>query len=182
MHCDARPMTPLTGWRSEIEDALTDMRAAGTANIAEGIMWGWRALSPTEPLTEGRPYDQDNNRKYMIVMGRGANSIEGLRNINESWYSAYGFAANNRLNPSSHTTTSLENSMDETARAACRGATDSGIKVLTIGFGAGSAQTTSMLKYCASEPHDAYSAETGDELLAIFESFGREMVQLRVAG
>jgi Flp pilus assembly protein TadG len=182
MHCDAQPMTALTGWRSEIDDAITDMRAAGTANVAEGIMWGWRALSPDEPLTEGRPYDQDNNRKYMIVMARGANSIEGLRNINESWYSAYGFAANNRLNPNSHTTTSLENSMDETARAACRGAKDSGIKVLTIGFGASSAQTRSMLQYCASEPHDAYNAETGDELLAIFESFGREMVQLRVAG
>jgi Flp pilus assembly protein TadG len=182
MHCDAQPLTPLTGLRSDIEDAIADMRAVGTANVGEGIMWGLRALSPDAPLTEGRPYDQANNRKFIIVMARGANWIEGLRNINESWYSAYGFAANNRLNPSSHTTTSLENSMDETTRAACRGATDSGIKVLTIGFGASSAQTRSMLKYCASEPHDAYNAETGDELLAIFESFGREMVQLRVAG
>jgi hypothetical protein len=39
-----------------------------------------------------------------------------------------------------------------------------------------------MLRYCASEPHDAYSAETGEELLQIFEAFAREMVQLRVAG
>jgi Flp pilus assembly protein TadG len=182
MHCDAQPLTALTGWRSEIEDAITDMRAAGTANIAEGVMWGWRALSPGEPLPEGRLYNQANNRKYIIVMARGANSNVGLRNINESWYSAWGFAANNRLNPNSHTTTSLENSMDQTARAACRGVKDSGIKVLTIGFGAGNAQTRSLLQYCASEPHDAYSAETGAELLNLFESFARELVQLHVAG
>jgi hypothetical protein len=182
LHCDAQPLTPLTGWRSEIEDAITAMRAAGTANVAEGVMWGWRALSPGLPLPEGRPYNQANNKKYMIVMGRGANWNEGLRNINKSWYSAWGFAANNRLNPRSHTTTALENSMDQTARAACRGANDSGIKILTIGFGASSAQTRSMLQYCASSPHDAYSAETGDELLNIFESFARELVQLRVAG
>jgi hypothetical protein len=182
MHCDAQPLTALTGWRSEIEDAITAMRAAGTANIADGIMWGWRALSPTEPLPEGRPYNQPNNRKYIIVMARGANWNVGLDNINKSWYSAWGFAANNRLNPNSHTTTALENSMDQTTRAACRGANDSGIKILTIGFGASSAQTQSMLQYCASEPHDAYSAETGDELLNIFESFARELVQLRVAG
>jgi hypothetical protein len=182
MHCDARPITPLTGWRSEIEDAITAMRAAGTANAAEGVMWGWRALSPGEPLPEGRPYGQANNRKYMIVMGRGADWNEGLRNINESWYSAWGFAANNRLNPNSHTTTSLENSMDQTARAACRGAADSGIKVLTIGFGASSAQTRSMLQYRASTPKDAYDADTGDELRNIFESIAKEMVQLHVAG
>jgi Flp pilus assembly protein TadG len=182
MHCDAQPLTPLTGWRSDIEDAITDMRAAGTANVAEGAMWGWRALSPGEPLPEGRPYNQGNNRKYMIVMARGANWNQGLRNINKSWYSAWGFAANNRLNPKSHTTSALENSMDETTRAACRGVKDSGIKVLTIGFGASSAQTRSMLQYCASKPHDAYSAETGDELLNLFESIARELVQLRVAG
>jgi Flp pilus assembly protein TadG len=182
MHCDAQPMTPLTGDRTRIGDAIDAMRAAGTANVAEGVMWGWRALSPSEPLPEGRPYNQANNKKYMIVMARGANWNKGLRNINKSWYSAWGFAANNRLNPNSHTTTSLENSMDETSRAACRGVKDSGIKVLTIGFGASDAQTRSMLKYCASGPHDAYDAETGEELLNIFESLAREMVQLRVAG
>ena len=118
----------------------------------------------------------------MIVMARGANWNKGLRNINQSWYSAWGFAVNNRLNSDSHTTSSLENSMDETARAACRGVKDSGIKVLTIGFGASDAHTRSMLQYCASGPHDAYSAETGEELLNIFGSLGREMVQLHVAG
>lgn len=182
MLCDAQPITPLTGWRSEIEDAITAMRASGTANVAEGVMWGWRALSPSEPLPEGRPYNQANNRKYMIVMARGANRIEGLRNINKSWFSAWGFAANNRLNPTSHTTSALQNSMDETTRAACRGVTDSGIKVLTIGFGAANAQTRSMLQYCATDPQDAYSAETGGELLKIFESLAREMIQLHVAG
>jgi Flp pilus assembly protein TadG len=182
MHCDAQPLTPLTGWRSEIEDAITAMRAAGTANVAEGVMWGWRALSPGEPLPEGKPYGQANNRKYMIVMARGANWNQGLRNINDSWYSAWGFAGNNRLNPNSHTTTSLENSMDQTARAACRGASDSGIKVLTVGFGADNAQTRSMLQYCASSPDDAYDADTGAELTNIFESIAREMVQLRVSG
>src|SRR5262245_12173646 len=111
------------------------MIAAGGADISEGIAWGWRVLAPAAPFAQARPYDAASNKKYMIIMARGANCIVGLNNMNNSYYSAWGYGVNNRLNPNSHTTSALTNSMNQKSRDACRGASDKGIQVYTIGFG-----------------------------------------------
>jgi Flp pilus assembly protein TadG len=182
MNCDANPLTPLTSTRADVTAALDAMTASGGSNISEGIAWGWRVLAPNAPFALAKPYDADNNKKYMIIMARGANWIVGLQNMNQSYYSAWGYGVNNRLNSSSHTTPSLQNSMNQKSRDACRGASDKGVLVYTIGFGVSDAHTRSMLQYCATLPSMTYTAETADELKAIFETIARDMTPVRIAG
>jgi hypothetical protein len=72
--CDSRAILPLTEHKSAVEAVLTQMRAKGSTNILDGRMWGWRMLSPEEPLTEGRPYSDPENNMYLILMTDGENN------------------------------------------------------------------------------------------------------------
>jgi Flp pilus assembly protein TadG len=182
MNCDSTPLTPLTSARSDVNAALDAMTASGGSNISEGIAWAWRVLSPDAPFATAKAYDATNNKKYMIILARGANWISGLNNMNDSYYSAWGYGANNRLNSSSHATPSLTNSMNQKSRDACRGASDKGVQVYTIGFGVSDAHTRSMLQYCATLPSMTYTAESADQLKVIFETIARELTPVRIAG
>ncbi len=51
--CTVTPITPLTATRSRIDSAISDMEASGNTNIANGVGWGVRVLSPQMPFTEG---------------------------------------------------------------------------------------------------------------------------------
>jgi hypothetical protein len=62
----------------------------------EGIMWGWRILSPAPPFTEGRPYDKKDNDKFLIVMTDGENWHQSRSNHNKSSYHAFGYASKGR--------------------------------------------------------------------------------------
>lgn len=182
MLCHAKPLTRLTNRRAELISAIDAMTAAGSANIGEGVAWGWRLLSPKGPFADGADYNSPGVRKILVVLSRGANWAEGLRNINDSTYSAWGYGITDRLSPQSHTTTSYTNSMNEMTRATCRGASDQGVEVYTIGFGASDAQTRSMLQYCATNPHMAYDTKSINELMSVFEGISRMALKLRISG
>ena len=40
--CDTQPILPLTENKSAVDAAIGQMRAKGSSNILEGLMWGWR--------------------------------------------------------------------------------------------------------------------------------------------
>jgi hypothetical protein len=181
-NCDSKPLTPLTNVKQKIDDAIANLTAVGRANVGEGVMWGLRVLSPTVPFTEGSEFN-GGTKKYMIVLARGANTIEPVGDeMNKSEYTPWGFSSNGRLNPQSTQRTALENSMDTMSRAACRAASDTNIEVYSIGFGVSSAQTRSMLQYCATKPSMNLEASSGAELLNIFEAIARDIRQIRLAG
>jgi hypothetical protein len=160
------------------------MTASGNANISEGVMWGLRALSPTEPFTEGVEYSDTNTKKYMIILGRGADSITVIDHddLNKSEYTPWGYSANGRLNPESTQESALTNAMNQNSRAACRAVSEEGISVYSIGFGASSAQTRSMLQYCATNPNMNYETESGAELKSLFETIAKDILSIRLAG
>ena len=60
------------------------MQAKGGTNIMEGVMWGWRVLSPEPPFTEGKAYDDPENDKFLIVMTDGENWHQSRSNHNKS--------------------------------------------------------------------------------------------------
>lgn len=182
-NCDSNPLTPLTGSKSTVTAAINDMMAAGKANVAEGVMWGLRALSPTEPFTEGAEYTDAGTKKYMLILARGANSITMIDHddLNHSEYTPWGYSANGRLSPQSTQETSLTNAMDQNSRAACRATSDAGVKVYSIGFGASSAQTRSMLQYCATNPNMNYETDSGAELKSLLETIAKEIISIRLS-
>lgn len=89
------PIAPLTSDLTGISlqiDALSAERGGGTLT-SEGVMWGWRVLSPSAPFTEGAAYSEDT-LKVIVLMGDGApdvvrrpNNVDGMYGD----YTAYGY-------------------------------------------------------------------------------------------
>lgn len=178
--CTSRAVTPLTATKSTITSAINNMIASGATNIMEGVMWGWRILSPGEPFTQGRAYDDDENRKVMIIMTDGANTHYGMSNQNMSRYSAFGYAKNGRLRSPTNSTSLLKEAMNDKTTEACTNAKSQGILVYTIAFDITDPDTLALLAGCASSPSKAFDIADGAALVAVFEAIAGEINKLRI--
>ncbi len=101
--CDVRPIRALTQDYAAITRDISALKAAGNTNIAEGVAWGNRVLSPGEPFAEGQSFDADVE-KIMIVLTDGDNTVASADNPNLSAYSSFGYVADGRWNGSVATT------------------------------------------------------------------------------
>jgi Flp pilus assembly protein TadG len=180
--CDSAAIQPLTKDKGAAISLIKSMQAKGGTNIMEGVMWGWRVLSPGAPFTEGRPFEDDGNDKFLIVMTDGENWHQARSNHNKSSYHAFGYAAKGRLG-TTYTTSALVSEMNARTLAACTNAKAAGVKIYTIAFRLeGNPTTTAMLANCASGPTQAFVASNGTALIQAFESIAREIATVRVAG
>jgi len=181
MMCESTAITPLTNVRADVDRALVKMRAFGMTNIQEGLMWGWRVVSPESPLMQGEPRDNEVNRKVIVLMTDGANTHFGVNSPNMSMYSAYGFARNGRLGPPTNNTSTLVSRMNERTREACENAKADDILVYTIAFELNNSTTRNLLRDCASSSAMAFTADNGEELIAAFDTIAGELSNLRIA-
>ncbi|HWB44748.1 MAG TPA: pilus assembly protein TadG-related protein [Hyphomicrobiaceae bacterium] len=179
--CDSKPVMPLTEDKDALATMIGGMQAKGGTNILEGLMWGWRLVSPEPPFTEGRPYDAEENTKYIVLMTDGENWHQAMSNQNKSTYHSFGYAVKGRLG-TTYSTSALINQMNTKTLAACSNAKAAGIKVYTIAFRLAAGPSRDLLAACASSLTNAYVASDGTALIAAFESIGREIAKLRVAG
>ncbi|MBX9590296.1 MAG: hypothetical protein K2X43_13395 [Hyphomonadaceae bacterium] len=180
--CDSLPILPLTSDKGAVISLVQSLQAKGGTNILEGVMWGWRVLSPEPPFTEGRSYDDPDNDKYLIVMSDGENWHQARSNHNKSSYHSFGYAANGRLG-TTYTTSALVAEINNKTRTACQNAKATGIKVYSVAFRLDSTSPArAMLASCASGPGETYVASDGQSLIQAFESIAREISRLRVAG
>lgn len=165
----SNPIVPLTHSQITLSTALTAMPAYGGTNLHEGVMWGWRTLSPEPPFTEGRPYSDMQNRKIIVLMTDGANDIIGLPNMNGSFYSPYGYAAAGRLGTTSSNKADLVAKMNEKTLAACANAKALGIQIYTVAFYVTDAAALSILNQCATSPAMALVANSDQALTNAFD-------------
>lgn len=157
--CTRTPILPLTSDPAAVKATIDSMTAEGGTNIHEGTVWGFRALSPTEPFTQGAPYEEGTS-KVMIIMTDGENTAYNLSNYCGSsmrtlngncYYSAYGFPYNSnnieaastsggniaRMGPLGTGNAALVTEMNTRTSQACenaRGANAAGITIYTIGL------------------------------------------------
>lgn len=178
--CDSNPIIPLGHNQSTLSAALAAMPAYGGTNLHEGIMWGWRTLSPEPPFTEGRPYSDPQNRKIIVLMTDGTNDIIGLPNMNGSFYSSYGYAAAGRLGTTSSNKADLVAKMNEKTLAACANAKANGIQIYTVAFYVTDATALSILGQCASNPAMALVANSDQALTSAFDEIGNHISRLRL--
>lgn len=179
--CDSDPITPLTGTKSTILSAINAMDAYGGTNMHLGVMWGWRAVSPGAPFTEGRSYDEKDNAKIIVLMSDGANQLIATNNNLMSVYSAYHYAKFGRLGTPSVSSTKLESQMNERTLEACTNAKAAGIKIITIAFDIDNKDATNLLKSCASSSAYAYTADNTSELEDRFEEIAKGLQKMRIA-
>ena len=91
--CTTKALNPLSTNRDAIKTNIDDMQAHGSTNIQQGLTWGWRTVSPGEPFTEGREYDDRKNMKFVIVLTDGNNFYQhdGNTSQNNTSYGAWGY-------------------------------------------------------------------------------------------
>lgn len=185
-YCTTRPLLPLSTRRDDVTSAIRAMIASGNTNIPEGVAWGWRTLSPGTPFTEGRNYDDKDNKKIMIVMTDGENTYTSSSNHNKSRYGALGYAkpyvgGTGRLG-ATYSSSAYVTTMNNRLTTVCANAKAEGIKIYTVAFRLESNPTTqALLKACASETGDYFAASDGATLIETFQNIGREISKLRIA-
>jgi Flp pilus assembly protein TadG len=188
--CTTNAITPLTATSSTITSAIAAQSANGYTNITAGIMWGLRTLSPGIPFTEGRAYEDTENKKIMIVMTDGANTYNVNSEAMRSFASAWGYVQMNHLGlTSAELSTSNNNTlegyvvgkMEDRMEAACQAADAANIDVYTVAFQVTDTDTLQLLEDCASDPTMAYQSNSNTELLAAFSAIGDQISLLRLA-
>lgn len=168
--CYIQPITPMTKNLSRVNIAIDEMTANGWTNIHMGTIWGVRALSNAEPLTQGKPYDDKENLKFLIIMSDGANT--------SNTYSAYGFRSEGRISGSSNT----RREMDKRTSEACQAAkANKQIIVYTIAHGNPGGTTKEMLQGCASDPQTHYfESDNGGEMIEVFKKIAAALNNVRI--
>ncbi len=184
-NCPPTAITPLTNTKSTVTDAIEALEAKGNTVIPAGLLWGWRALSPTVPFTEGAPYDDEKWVKAVVLLTDGQNDISGGKNnLNKSVYNAFGYAKNGHLgNKNGSQAHSTLNTMVKTVCESIKdsGGEDNKILVYTIGFQVSDTTTNNMLKNCATKPDMYYNSPTNEQLSLVFADIAQGLSELRIA-
>jgi Flp pilus assembly protein TadG len=187
-----RPILPLTDDKDDVLDALDEMvayPAMGTF-IPTGLVWGWHALSPGAPLTEGiGPGDDDFDMtvKALVLLSDGENSVTNASNHNHSLFSAYNYTGTKVDNQyrlgSSNYAVATETLNTKTA-TLCASAKAAGVRLYTITFGDIPQSARTLMRNCASTDHGErlyYHAPSNSELQNVFHSIGEDLSEIHLA-
>ncbi len=193
--CVSQPLQRLTSNTTVLKTLISSLTAAGSTNIHDGVMWGWRTLSPNSVFADGAAYGTSTVNKIMVVMTDGTNTWSPLwgYNPNGTMYFPSGYLTNaDGSNPSSRlppgqayaTDTDQRNAIDALTKLACTNAKAAGISVYTIGFSIPSdpidAQGLSLLQSCASSQSQSFVANDSTGLIAAFNQIATSIGSLRL--
>ena len=179
--CLSNAVTPLTNTLSTLQTAAGALQANGNTNILEGVMWGWRVLSPGQPFTQGKAYGAPNNRKIIILMTDGMNNYGGVNNMNDSSYFTYGFARQGLIGQVTNDNDTLDNLLDAKTLQACTNAKAMGIVIYTIGFGSGANGSADLLRSCATQASYYYAPQNSSDLQPVFQQIAQSINNLRIS-
>ena len=88
--CTTAPLLELTNYKEDVVvGASTRWSPTASTNIGEGLMWGWRVLSPGAPFAQGRPSNDPHNQKVIVLMTDGENTYTRYAN-NHNWTCVWG--------------------------------------------------------------------------------------------
>lgn len=195
-NCAKSTLVPLTHNRQAVINGINAMTSSGSTVIPEGLAWGWRALSPAEPLTQVKgtasiaddviaPYDSARWQKIMVLMTDGENDVlsngNQVNTLNGTWYSAYGRGKAASFNRFGTTTTSLTSGkLDEKMLALCQNIKNKNITLYTVAFRVNDPGTLNNLRLCATnDDHYSYAAD-GVALAAVFNHIGENVANTNI--
>jgi Flp pilus assembly protein TadG len=182
--CTLQPVIKLTNDLSSIKTAIDGMKAVGTTNIPQGLVWGWHAISPKAPLASGRAYDTPHNRKIIILMTDGQNTFldaKNSNNLNESDYTGLGFIWQNMLGLDSSSSNSERTSvMDARLTELCTNVKKEKIEIYTI-LVEDSSSVSTLLQSCATTPDKFYNVQSVTTLGVAFDAIAGAITNLRLS-
>lgn len=179
--CAAQPLLPLTGDYAEVKRRLRDLEANGSTNMLEGMMWGWRVLSPDAPFDGGKPRDTPGNEKIVIFLSDGRNDWKLLDNDFGSSYSSFGYIADGRLVEAGMPQVGVAETMDDKTLTGCTNAKKDGVTIFTIRLERDDAATAKLLKACASSDAHYLNVENANGLSAAFETIRSRLRRIHIS-
>ncbi|MGX7707440.1 pilus assembly protein TadG-related protein [Methylobacterium sp. Gmos1] len=194
--CSTQPLQRLTRNASVLTTLIDNMIAGGSTNIHEGLMWGWRTISPKSVFADGSAYSNEAVSKIIVLMTDGANTwTDNSRSYNKSLLSSNGYFVNADgsdadihfppANQNIANGTQARNALDALTKLACANAKadPAKVSVYTIGFSVSSdpidAQGIDLLKTCAS-PNQYFQANDGNSLIGAFNAIAASIGKLRL--
>ncbi len=180
------PITPLTSKEDLVQERISDMEArpmSGT-NIAQGLAWGWRVLSPGAPFTEGKAFGSNDARKIMILLTDGENQVWGNWNHHmKSHYTSYGYLNGpDRDERLVHTNRHKAAGVVDTKVAAmCESIKALDVRLYTITFRLNSSSLRSLFRDCASEPNMYFDSPSNDQLKRDFKKIAEDIYELHLS-
>ena len=167
----ASPMQRLTTNYNSLVSQINALTAYDDTYIAEGLIWGWRVLSPNAPFADGAAYNS-GTKKILILMTDGFNTNEPDPNLEYPWnsWAAYGPGqyANDWAN---------DGTADNNTKTVCQNIVNAGITVYTIAFQVNNPNIQSILLNCATTPTNYYNATDIVSLSGAFKSIGGSLTQ-----
>ncbi len=171
--CSVQPLTPLTGTKQTILDAIGSMVASGYTHIPEGIGWGLRVISPGEPFTEGTEFNNPKIPKVMIMLTDGENTFDSESNHNDSTYTAYGYLDQARLGSSNYS--SAIGAMNNLTAEACNNVKNAGVTVYSFAYQVYDTTAKNIMRNCASDPEKFFDPPSNTQLVQYFEQIADEL-------
>lgn len=152
-------LLPLTSDKSELLDQIDNMRTSENTYIPAGVMWGWRALSASEPFAEGAV---DAN-KVMVLMTDGDNRASA--DFSTGYHDEHDYDQAN-----------------DTTAAACENAKADDIVIYTITFGEDiETDTKNLMQNCASSPDYYFDASDASALNKAFMEIMNQVGKIRIS-
>jgi len=176
------PIVPLTTDFSKIRtgiDAMNYWNGSGT-NIAEGLAWGWRVLTPDAPYTEAGPFDSAARQKFLVLMTDGTNVSYGSSGtMNRSDYGSYNFLAHG-LTGGANNQGAAEGVLNGWTGDMCSQMKQQGIEIFTVVYNSTASSVQNLFRSCASRPDNFYMTSNTAALEEAFANIGRQMSRLRL--
>jgi Flp pilus assembly protein TadG len=142
---------PLTSDWTALESMVDTMTPAGMTNVTIGMMWGWHALTPSEPFTQAQAVRPDVE-KVMILLTDGLNTA-------------------NRF-------TTNPTQIDARTAAVCDNIKKAKIKLFTVRVIEGN---LNLLQSCASATNMFYDVQVASQLKDVFASIAASLSGARLS-
>ena len=180
--CEIAPLVRLSSDTATLKTAIKGMIANGNTDIPFGLEWGWNVLSPVGPFADGKPYDDQEWKKYVVLMTDGNNENEdvGGGNENKSYYSGVTYIWQGRMGITSGTKSQRTTARDKRLGELCQKMKDAGIVIYTLRVEVKSG-SSNVLQECASDPKKFYDVADSSKLTAAFQDIAGSIQKLRLA-
>jgi hypothetical protein len=198
------PILPLTSSKANVVQKINELthRNGGGTVISEGLAWGWRAISPGEPFSQGVAYDNTDVKKIIILLSDGANAVQKRGETDDGMpvdqdvygdYTAYGYAASFNVgdrrrelfdhsdNPGTAYFDQVRDYLDTRTRLVCdniKNADDRHpVEIFSVLVGDHDSRTEELLSSCATSEVTHYrNAAQMDELKEAFGEVATEII------
>ncbi|NQV22543.1 MAG: pilus assembly protein [Rhodospirillales bacterium] len=182
-------LTPLTNVKQNLLDDISQMTPwMGNGTMVNlGLGWGWRTVSPEAPFTEGKPYDDTEWTKAIIVLTDGENRLignssrcEGTNPRYNSHYTGYGYLSDGRLGTTS-SSGAAETQLNDLTAEVCENIKAKNITLYTITFQVTDPDTITLFTNCATSPSHFYNSPSNAELQDAFKTIANELRTLHIS-